>query len=242
MEEWYYVSCKCIGYKKKLETHNGLLYCKKCKRNWREGSISYKVVLRVRYNTMDAPLLVWDRECIDLVGVSALSLVEKHGVEYAGIPLELGALTNRKMIFKITMMKDGQLCSMDKPINVLAIDRDSDSVSKHCSHLDGGDVSVGSPKLHDESSLNLGDDDFFVGHDVVDLGDDSDDMVELNGDGSLNINDEEDSAMVDLGVDSQIGSQSGGASAVKRCLLEEFVKVEVTKRRRILAIKEGKEA
>lgn len=78
--------------------------------------------------------------------------------EYAGIPLEFGALTNRKMIFKITMNKDGQLCSMDKPINVLTIDRDSASISKHCSHLDGGDVSAGSPKLHDESSLILADD------------------------------------------------------------------------------------
>lgn len=81
-----------------------------------------------------------------------------------------------------------------------------------------------------------------MGHDVVDLGDDSDDIVELNGVVSLNINAEEDSTMVDLGVDSQIGSHSGDASAVKRCLLEEFVKVEVPKRRRILAIKEEKEA
>lgn len=80
LEEWYYVSCKRIGCNKKLETQNGQLYCKKCNRNWREGSISYKVVLRVQDNTMDAPLLVWDRECTDLLGVSALSLVEKYGV------------------------------------------------------------------------------------------------------------------------------------------------------------------
>nr|GMC60583.1 replication protein A 70 kDa DNA-binding subunit B-like [Ipomoea batatas] len=58
LEEWYYVSCKRIGCNKKLETQNGQLYCKKCNRNWREGSISYKVVLRVQDNTMDAPLLV----------------------------------------------------------------------------------------------------------------------------------------------------------------------------------------
>nr|GMD66899.1 replication protein A 70 kDa DNA-binding subunit B-like [Ipomoea batatas] len=47
--------------------------------------VKYRVVVREMDSTCDAPLLIWDKECYDLVGVSASSLREKCCVsKYCG--------------------------------------------------------------------------------------------------------------------------------------------------------------
>nr|GMD66900.1 replication protein A 70 kDa DNA-binding subunit B-like [Ipomoea batatas] len=52
--------------------------CSKCDHSWHEGTVKYRVVVREMDSTCDAPLLIWDKECYDLVGVSASSLREKY--------------------------------------------------------------------------------------------------------------------------------------------------------------------
>ncbi|XP_019190620.1 PREDICTED: replication protein A 70 kDa DNA-binding subunit D-like [Ipomoea nil] len=63
LDDWYYISCKGSSCSRKLVPLNGLMYYSKCDRSWKEGSIKYKVVVRVRDSSTDAPFLLWDREC-----------------------------------------------------------------------------------------------------------------------------------------------------------------------------------
>lgn len=77
--DWYYTSCMSQGCNKKLsEGDQGLLICGKCKKKWDQGCVRYKVVVRVVDKRDDAPFLLWDRECADLVGVPASLLFEKY--------------------------------------------------------------------------------------------------------------------------------------------------------------------
>lgn len=79
---------------------------------------------------------------------------------------------------------------------------------------------------------------FFAGHDVVNLGDDCDDLVMVEVGESVDRNPIGENENLLLGVQSEDGTQAGGSNGVKRCLMEDFAKVEVLKRRRTLAIKE----
>nr|GME14630.1 replication factor A protein 1-like [Ipomoea batatas] len=77
--DWYYTSCMSQGCNKKLsEGDQGLLICGKCKKKWDQGCVRYKVTVRVVDKRDDAPFLLWDRECADLVGVPASLLFEKY--------------------------------------------------------------------------------------------------------------------------------------------------------------------
>nr|GMD48919.1 replication protein A 70 kDa DNA-binding subunit B-like [Ipomoea batatas] len=41
--------------------------CSKCDHSWHEGTVKYWVVVREMDSTCDAPLLIWDKECYDLI-------------------------------------------------------------------------------------------------------------------------------------------------------------------------------
>ncbi|XP_031130626.1 replication protein A 70 kDa DNA-binding subunit B-like [Ipomoea triloba] len=75
--EWYYISCKSTGCNKKLKFKNGLLYCEKCDRKWQNGTVRYKLVVRVADAGSDAPFLLWDRECSELLGMTGDSLYSR---------------------------------------------------------------------------------------------------------------------------------------------------------------------
>lgn len=74
--DWFYVSCKGHGCNKKLILRNdGQKYdCDKCKRTWEEGILRYRVKVRVVDLNGNAPFILWDRECQDLLGISATDL------------------------------------------------------------------------------------------------------------------------------------------------------------------------
>lgn len=59
--DWYYI---------RKVTEKGGMYCGGCKSQWHEGVVRYKVIVRVADESGDAPILIWDRECAELVGVS----------------------------------------------------------------------------------------------------------------------------------------------------------------------------
>nr|GMC93888.1 replication factor A protein 1-like [Ipomoea batatas] len=76
---WCYTSCQEKGCNKKVELDNdGFLACDKCKRHHGEGILRYRVKVRVVHGDGNAPFLVWDRECEQLVGVPASVLHERH--------------------------------------------------------------------------------------------------------------------------------------------------------------------
>lgn len=78
-KKWYYASCEKKGCYKKLEAeNNGLLKCDQCGLSGQEGSLRYRLVVRVRDKTSDAPFLLWDNECTQLIGMTAGTLKNKY--------------------------------------------------------------------------------------------------------------------------------------------------------------------
>nr|GMD76483.1 replication factor A protein 1-like [Ipomoea batatas] len=133
--DWYYTSCMSQGCNKKLsEGDQGLLICGKCKKKWDQGCVRYKVVVRVVDKRDDAPFLLWDRECADLVGVPASLLFEKYLKEDIDIPPELESLIGRSMIFKLSLKRD-QMRGPTSAYNVMRVITDQALVDEYCSRL-----------------------------------------------------------------------------------------------------------
>nr|GMC49110.1 replication protein A 70 kDa DNA-binding subunit-like [Ipomoea batatas] len=99
-KKWLYISCMKAGCNKKLTEEEGFLQCSKCKRQYVEGTVRYKVLVRVLDKTGDAPFLLWDREVVELNRCSGIIAVCIH------IPPELEILSEMAMIFKIGLKKD----------------------------------------------------------------------------------------------------------------------------------------
>lgn len=77
--KWFYISCMKPGCNKMLtEGDDGFLKCGKCKGQFVEGIVRYKLLIRVVDRTGDAPFQLWDREVADLVGVPASLLFQNY--------------------------------------------------------------------------------------------------------------------------------------------------------------------
>nr|GMD32313.1 replication protein A 70 kDa DNA-binding subunit B-like [Ipomoea batatas] len=76
--DWYYISCKSNSCNRKVTECEGMMYCGECKVSWHEEVVRYKVIVRVVDDSGDAPMLLWDRECADLVGVFPSDLKAKY--------------------------------------------------------------------------------------------------------------------------------------------------------------------
>ncbi|XP_019150976.1 PREDICTED: uncharacterized protein LOC109147773 [Ipomoea nil] len=129
--DWYYISCKTNSCKRKLTESGGMLYCAGCKSYWQEGIIRYRVIVRVANETGDAPMLLWDRECADLVGITAGDLKENYPRGNNSIPMELGRLCGMSMLFRIAMKKD-QVESYYSAFTVLRVCRVEALLTQHC--------------------------------------------------------------------------------------------------------------
>lgn len=72
-----------LGCNKKLKEEKSWLICSKCNKQFTEGIVRYKVVVRVLDKTGDVPFLLWDREVAELVGISAFVFFENFNkVQY----------------------------------------------------------------------------------------------------------------------------------------------------------------
>ncbi|XP_031099840.1 replication protein A 70 kDa DNA-binding subunit A-like [Ipomoea triloba] len=77
--DWYYNSCKTSGCSKKLTLNaNGCYDCYKCNKTWGEGMLRYRLKVRVVDRNGNASFLLWDRECKELIGMSAVELRDKY--------------------------------------------------------------------------------------------------------------------------------------------------------------------
>ncbi|XP_019164355.1 PREDICTED: uncharacterized protein LOC109160523 [Ipomoea nil] len=77
---WYYHSCRADGCFKKLHMKDGSLLCQTCRAKWQEGTLRYKLVVRVGDKTTDAPFLLWDKEGCEIVGTTAFDLRTKYSM------------------------------------------------------------------------------------------------------------------------------------------------------------------
>nr|GMD06306.1 putative late blight resistance protein homolog R1B-16 isoform X1 [Ipomoea batatas] len=84
----------------------------------KQGILRYKLVVHVADHTGDALMLIWDRECANLVGGNV-------------IPHELECLRGLSMLFQIVMKKD-KVESYYSAFTVLRICRDEAVLTQHC--------------------------------------------------------------------------------------------------------------
>nr|GMD36665.1 replication protein A 70 kDa DNA-binding subunit D-like [Ipomoea batatas] len=76
--DWFFKSCLTNGCYKKLSDSHGGLCCRKCGRKGQKGLLKYRLIVRVADGSSNAPFLIWDRECTELVGLTAEQLKEKY--------------------------------------------------------------------------------------------------------------------------------------------------------------------
>ncbi|XP_031106179.1 uncharacterized protein LOC116010813 [Ipomoea triloba] len=123
------------GCNKKLKSDDkGLLFCEKCKRKWQKGVVRYKVVVRVADAHSDAPFLMWDRECSELLGMPAAELIGNYNEEKDEVPTELETMIGKAMVFKVNIKKENKHI-YGSAFTVMRVLRDDSIVTAYCSSL-----------------------------------------------------------------------------------------------------------
>ncbi|XP_019195886.1 PREDICTED: uncharacterized protein LOC109189731 [Ipomoea nil] len=151
--EWYYASCRTKGCNKKLKMKGKWLWCSTCDRNWGDGTLRYRVKVRVVDLDGNAPFLLWDRECLDLLGVSADDLNSTHT---KGIPKEIETLIGLNLLFRIAVRKE-QFQNFLNAFPIMRIITDEKIVEKHAPEL----IGVRDRDLSSKLELELTDEDLW---------------------------------------------------------------------------------
>nr|GMD01951.1 replication protein A 70 kDa DNA-binding subunit B-like [Ipomoea batatas] len=93
--------------------------------NWAEGNVRYKLVVRVLDKTSDAPFVLWDKDCFELLGITAYDLKFKYSMSKMQVPVEFEQLRNKSMVFRINL-KSEHIRNPAKPIPVLSVIRNEE--------------------------------------------------------------------------------------------------------------------
>ncbi|XP_061357364.1 uncharacterized protein LOC133301705 [Gastrolobium bilobum] len=167
---WWYKSCKkcpfsvCEDFEK--------WYCKNCQKHWEDYYPRFSVQVRVVDNTDSAAFLLFDRDCVSLLGMSAGELRELHFKRCADLdqfPEELNVLNEKSMLFKINV-KQKDLNSYSEPKyqdeanfdnacenEVVSSEpkKAADVESQTCDSADVGDISLTmlSPVINSQDSI-----------------------------------------------------------------------------------------
>nr|GLL31379.1 uncharacterized protein LOC109157737 [Ipomoea trifida] len=214
--DWYYTSCMSQGCNKKLSVGDqGLLICGKCNKKWEQGCVRYKVVVRVVDKRDDAPFLLWDRECADLVGVPASLLFEKYLKVDIDIPPELESLIGMSMIFKLSLKRD-QMRGPTSAYNVMRVIRDQALVDEYCSRLND-------TQEKDLISIMIEEDD--------------DDSFDSDEEGSKG---DEVNSSVNTTQEKGKETDSDNSDTIKRCLMDQFSTSTKLKKSRMVTVKTEK--
>ncbi|KAH6834762.1 hypothetical protein C2S53_003999 [Perilla frutescens var. hirtella] len=71
---WFYIACKkCYA---RLDRQEHQLYCKRCNKYDASGNIRYKLTVHVVDETFSAALILWERECHQLIGKGVIDLIQ----------------------------------------------------------------------------------------------------------------------------------------------------------------------
>ncbi|XP_019173595.1 PREDICTED: uncharacterized protein LOC109169187 [Ipomoea nil] len=159
--EWYYASCRTKGCNKKLKLKGKWLWCSTCDRNWGDGTLRYRVKVRVVDLDGNAPFLLWDRECLDLIGISVDDLKDTHTKGRKGLPKELETLIGLNLLFRIAVRKE-QFQNYLNAFPVMRIITDEKIVEKHAPEL----IQVRDRDLSSKLELELTDDDLWDIEDI----------------------------------------------------------------------------
>nr|GLL21136.1 uncharacterized protein LOC109184317 [Ipomoea trifida] len=186
-------------------------FCDTCKTNWAEGNVRYKVIVRVLDKTSDAPFVLWDKDCFDLLGITAYDLKTK----YSMVPVEFQQLRNKSMVFRINL-KNEHIRNPAKPISVLSVIHNEELESQYCASMVDD---------HDELSKMVEED----ADDLESYESESDDEA---------ISPLVQAGLKLKGVDKAQDEVHTGA--IKRCLLDQFSSSQNLKKSRPFVIKQEK--
>ncbi|XP_061359654.1 replication protein A 70 kDa DNA-binding subunit E-like [Gastrolobium bilobum] len=101
---WWYKSCKKCPFSVYEDFEKW--YCKNCQKHWEDYYPRFSVQVRVVDNTDSASFILFDRDCVSLLGMSAAELCELHfkrGADLDQFPNELNVLNEKSMLFKINV-------------------------------------------------------------------------------------------------------------------------------------------
>ncbi|XP_019172113.1 PREDICTED: uncharacterized protein LOC109167545 [Ipomoea nil] len=131
---WMYISCMSPGCNRKLFNDGTDLECTSCDKKYKQGMARYRVrVIVLDKGLGDAPFLLWDRECSELVGIPAHILYTKYN-KVCDIPKELESLVGMRMVFKISLKLE-YMKGSNAAYTVMKVLRDEALVSAYCSKL-----------------------------------------------------------------------------------------------------------
>ncbi|KAH6783151.1 hypothetical protein C2S52_008110 [Perilla frutescens var. hirtella] len=127
---WYYISClRCT---KKVSKVRDKFFCDKCNNSDATGSLRYKLIILIADEAGTQSLLLWNKECFELVGKTAMELKAHiaNDNESPKMSSEITSLIGRAVLFKV-QVRDGYK-SPNTPLNVVTLNFDTDVVSKYC--------------------------------------------------------------------------------------------------------------
>nr|GMD76509.1 putative transposase [Ipomoea batatas] len=215
-KKWFYNSCRKPGSFKSLILTETYYFCDTCKTNWAEGNVRYKVIVRVLDKTSDAPFVLWDKDCFDLLGIIAYDLKTKYSMVIFFLMLRCRfQLRNKYMVFRINL-KNEHIRNPAKPISVLSVIHNEELEAQYCpSMVDDHDELY---RMVEEDANDLESDESESGDEGISP------LVQAN----LKL---KDVANVQDEVDT---------GAIKRCLLDQFSSSQNLKKSRPLVIKQEK--
>ncbi|XP_061358790.1 uncharacterized protein LOC133302982 [Gastrolobium bilobum] len=163
---WWYKFCKKCPYSVCEDFEK--LYCKNCQKHWDEYYPKFSVQVRVVDNSDSASFVLFDRDCLALLGVSAGELREQHfkrGADLEHYPEELNVVKDRSMLFKVNVKISNlnayrepkyhvaKVCIIESIItSFLKTTADPNDDSVFDSAYDDNIVSIGSAKAMDVQS------------------------------------------------------------------------------------------
>ncbi|XP_031101962.1 replication factor A protein 1-like [Ipomoea triloba] len=157
--DWCYTSCRKPGCNKKLKLSEGVLKCFKCNMTWEGGVLRYKIRLRVVDLKGTASFLLWDRDCMELIGTSATELYQRNK-NTPGPLKEIKALIGRIMLFRVSANTD-QFINRSYAFPVLKINTESKFVQQYCKEL----LEAHDKELNSTVQLSNDDEEFLQGFD-----------------------------------------------------------------------------
>ncbi|CAH9136111.1 unnamed protein product, partial [Cuscuta epithymum] len=107
--EWCYLGCPTCH--KKLTPEEERFRCTNCSVTLAGGVYRYKVSVCIMDNTGHGNFVLWDRECIEILGKTSSSLmaeVEKKTGDPTRFPEDIESLVDKKAIFKIQLKKKSE--------------------------------------------------------------------------------------------------------------------------------------
>ncbi|XP_031099674.1 uncharacterized protein LOC116003874 [Ipomoea triloba] len=186
----------------------GLYDYYKCNRTWAEGTLRYRIKVRVVDMNGNAPFLIWDRECRELIGMSTADLRDKYPQDNQLLPNEILSLCSMTLIWKIDVRKE-QFDNLHNAFAVMKIINDTKLIDSYCPELlDNFD--------NDPTSKLESNDCFESDEEFLSKGE-AESPLAINATGK-------DVVDLDSGV-------------VKRCLLDEFSSTKNTAKKMLLEVK-----